>query len=1682
MTPVAKISRALVLAALIVRASASFAACPASAPTPISPTAGQNGVSTTPTLKWTDVGAPKYDIYLTGGTSCLNPTNTPSPTASSTTTSFNPQQLQSGTKYAWLVVPIDPSTNTRCNGQAMACATFETASASCNLPDSFNLVSPADKTTLNVTPTLTWQASTNANAYVVHLGPSATPAAVATITTTSYTPPTLPPGTYNWYIDAFAQCDTSRPRSTNIRSFIIVNSSCPTTAPTINNPSNGSSFDEGHAITFTWSNGSGASSFDVMVSPDNGTSFNSQVTTNGDARQATLTFPVGAYIWFIRANYPPAASSCPSLTSSRAGFSVKATSLCPSNPGAPTNVAPADGSTGVSSPVTFQWTAVSGASEYKVFASVDGGTPFQLGSTTSTTLTSAVPQGAVTWAVQASFGGNCSTTLSKPFTIHVASPTVCNATAPVLISPGNNSSGVTSPVTFQWTASAGAIGYKLFLQAQSKGDDFEDIAETTSTSVQRLVPDGRSNWYVVAKFAACPDLQSSTFQFSVTAIDCSRILTDFPPAVIAPANGATVTSPVTLSWNGIPGVTSYRVWAEIGDQNPAIIANTTSTSTVVHLPSGVIEWWFEALFNSSCPSSQSNHSKFTVQSATNCGSNAAPILVSPTGTVPESVDMRWNGSSTAVAYRVWVAAGTQPFGDIALTKDDHITHTFTAGTYRWYVEAFYDGCPAAVSATGQFTVQASAAKCSGLVPALLSPHEGATNVTSPVTFAWNAVTGADKYRVFARLDSGTYVLIGETDETSLTKALPPGAITWRVDTVSDSCPSARSNEGHFTIPRVQNCTNTPAQLLLPANGASLNIYTQSVDFDWSDVSGASGYVLVIRVNDGAATPLTETTETSFTHNLPEGRIEWWVITFVGGCGAAESQHFTFTIPSTNCPTAAPLLLEPRNDSIVTSPVTFRWARVLGATRYRLWVVTRDGGTSIVDATNALESRVNLPAGGLLWFVEAVNGTTCPATFSAKSALKVIDPPPCTTPARPSIYAPGTVVSGTPYNVHISNVPNSSSVELQEATAADFSDAKQVTDVLTHTTDTIVKYLYRARAISACSDDRGPYSDVISVTVIPPKPASSQQHVSAEFGLTGNVVQTLFLPGQSSPVNFSATADKPWIAIAPSSGSLPAAGITLTITADPSALALGTNTGTIAINYSSPTSASGATTMAATSTPIPLSVSLVSPVALGGKNTPPPDSLIIPAVGHAGGVGGSLFESDVRVANTSAQVMTYQLNFTPTATDGTATGSSTTVQINPGATLALDDILASFFGSTSNTALGTLELRPLTSTSSNSAFTSLGQTLTTVASSRTYNVTPTGTFGQFIPAIPFSQFISNTSGVLSLQQIAQSAAYRTNFGLVEGAGEPATVHLTVFDNAGVVIGNIDQALLAGEHLQLNSLLALNNISLTDGRVEVSVTSPTGRVSAYASTLDNQTNDPLLVSPVLKPSESAMRFTLPGVGDFDSGFAHWKSDVRIFNSGNNDTPVTMSYYAQGKADSPIVISSSVRAGQVLALDNFIATQMPQAGTNTAGSLVVTPPSGASLVVSARTYTDTGKGTYGQFIPAVTPAGSIGINERTLQLLQVEQSTRMRTNVGVVETSGSAVTAEVSVILPDSRVTPKVTLTLAPNEFIQIPLSGFGFTDAVYNARVVVKVTAGTGRVTAYASVIDQITQDPAYVPAQ
>ena len=714
------------------------------------------------------------------------------------------------------------------------------------------------------------------------------------------------------------------------------------------------------------------------------------------------------------------------------------------------------------------------------------------------------------------------------------------------------------------------------------------------------------------------------------------------------------------------------------------------------------------------------------------------------------------------------------------------------------------------------------------------------------------------------------------------------------------------------------------------------------------------------------------------------------------------------------------------------------------------------------------------------------------------AFTNVDAPTCT----PAISAPPVTQSGVAYNVTWTAISSGSAQFLiEESTSADFSSNVTQSQVqgLSKTffhdnLATTTTYYYRVRSTN-CGNGTPPFSRIAQTVVqaIPPRSTRSAEAV-VPFGSTTPVQRKVFVPGGAAPMQFTASTDKEYLSVTPSSGTLPTTGIELTVTARPNALPAGASTGALRVTTSDLVGSGGISTNAGTTLNIPISISLVTPVVPGGKTLPPANALVIPVVTHVNVATGQ-FLSDLRLTNAGASPVNYQVTMTPTQTDGTLSSKVTQITVGGQSTIALNDIAKNFFGygatgDPQDVGFGSLEIRPLNTSS-----------LLTYASSRTYASTATGTFGQYIAAMPFTRFATQRlsgipipgesitpSTVLSLQHVAQSSKFRTNLGIVEGAGEPALGRIRVFDASGFLRKEIQFSLLPGEHRQMNRFIEVNAgiPTLEDGRIEIVIDSPTGAVTAYASVLDSVTTDPLAVMPVDPTKVNATRYVIPGIADIPAGQQNFHSDLRLFNGGEFGVPITLTFYpGNGFAGfgTPVTAEPrSISAGEVLVLDNVLPTLFNRSGTG--GSIVVTTPSSSSLVATARTYTSVANnGSYGQFIPGITPAEGIGVGDRALQILQLEESDQFRSNVGLAELTGNGATVRLTLQLPDSLVTPATEVTLAPNEFRQLrPIVGLNPGKQTYNARLTVEVIGGTGRVTAYGSVIDNESKDPTYVPAQ
>ncbi|HYC92980.1 MAG TPA: hypothetical protein VEO54_27490 [Thermoanaerobaculia bacterium] len=905
--------------------------------------------------------------------------------------------------------------------------------------------------------------------------------------------------------------------------------------------------------------------------------------------------------------------------------------------------------------------------------------------------------------------------------------------------------------------------------------------------------------------------------------------------------------------------------------------------------------------------------------------------------------------------------------------------------------------------------------------------------------------------------------------------------------VANSCPSFANSNTVTVTPAACNpavVTDDPdSQNIAP--GASANLHAAgngTFPITWQWFRGSPGNWTPVGTNspDYNTGPLTTTTS--------------FYVRMTNACGTDESAVATITVGTTPPPCIAPAIgAQPSTVNVPlgqgttfavtatgTAPITYQWFR----------------GAAPVDTdpiagatTNTLSAGPFNTAGTFRFWVRATNA--CGNAPSQTITVNVA----CPDLTVPLISVPALTHFSTPYSVSwTGNLAVTPTFEVQEATDAAFTQNVKTFNVANALSRQIAahnevtretRFYYRVRAISPCTGQPTAWSAVASTVVQPPLPPDSTDFAtSIPLGATVPFSQPLLVPGfgetASNGDTFSISIDVPWLTVFPATGALSAGGTTVQLTVNPATLEVGSTTATIRITRTPGTTGSIRANDGPTTTFSPFSVTMVTPVSPDPRDSnPPPGTLIIPAVAHAQGIG-SPFRSDVRLVNVSFEDIDYEITYTPSQLDGTVEGKKTRLTVKAGDTVAFDDIVKSWYGAgvLGEGGLGTIEIRPLNAPSTTSTF----------ASSRTYALDAGGTLGQFIPALRLDQFVrdinADTLGRISLQQIANSPFYRTNLGFVEGSGAPAQFRASLLDGNGKVLQSIIRNLPPFGHLQRNLTDLFDNIELSDGRVEVEVLSSTGLVSAYASVLNNRTNDPLMVFPVQPARTTAPRYVLAGMAEFVAGDRNFHSDMRIYNAGRDPVTVTLWYYDRGR-DTPSQPPRQVTLapGQVQSYNDVLPTFW--AGLTGGGSIVATAPPESSLVLTAQTYSrQPDGGTKGQFIPGVTHREATGLGERALEVLQLEQSARYRSNVGVVEVTGAPAVIEITMYEPDAKISASTQYSLKANEYIQFDriLEAIGQLGTVYNGRVSIRVIAGQGRVYGYGSMVDNATEDPTYVPAQ
>ncbi len=489
---------------------------PPAIPALSSPANAATGLGTSVTLSWAAAsGAASYNVYCdTNANPATLKTNTNS-LSYAMTTSY-------ATRYYWKVEAVNSG-----GAKASTIRSFDTLYP----PGAPALSAPANAAIgLGTTVTVSWAAGSGGTpaSYKVYCDTNANPTTLkGTTASTSMVIAVSYATHYYWKVEA---TNAAGAATSTARSFDTL---YPPGAPALSAPANAAT-GLTSPVALSWAAGSGGAvdKYDLFCDT-NADPTTLQTTTASTSYALTASYST-RYYWKVKAM-----NAAGSTISTIRSFDT----LTP--PGAPALSAPANGVTGLLSPVALSWAAGSGGapSSYRVYC--DGyNPPKALVSTTSSTSYSmaASYNARYYWQVIGTNAAGSATSSVRSFdTLYKP------ASAPALGVPADGASDQSLFVRFTWSAVSGATSYDVYLGTASAPAFYKNVTTLYCVPTTPLAYKTGYFWRVVAKNAA-----------GTGPVQSARKLATRPD-MVWPLDKSTGVprSPIECDWPAVPNAVRY---------------------------------------------------------------------------------------------------------------------------------------------------------------------------------------------------------------------------------------------------------------------------------------------------------------------------------------------------------------------------------------------------------------------------------------------------------------------------------------------------------------------------------------------------------------------------------------------------------------------------------------------------------------------------------------------------------------------------------------------------------------------------------------------------------------------------------------------------------------------------------------------------------------------------------------------------------------------------------------------------------------------------------------------------------------------------------------------------------------------------------------------------------------------
>jgi hypothetical protein len=727
-------------------------------------------------------------------------------------------------------------------------------------------------------------------------------------------------------------------------------------------------------------------------------------------------------------------------------FSVAARSAVAAPP-APSPISPADGSI-VTQPFVISWTAVSDPSGIVAYnwqvSSSAAFTSVLLQSSTNGAVqdtVSGLADGAYFWRVQAVSGDFVQGAWSQPSSFTV------NGTGAG--SPGTPSLGPTQGystfhpfevMTFNWSAVAGASSYLLQYSTDSSfpvlsSGEFDNIPNTTFSFA---IADPQGNYFArVYAVDANGNLSAPSNVISFSVFYNNPLPP--PPSPVAPANGTTLTLPVTVEWKHVanPQPSGYELqiardsgFSSIEVDDPQL---NGPTRKILSLTAGKKFWRVRSAQGDSSPTTAA----LTAWSATGTFtiSSAPPVPVS----VTLANDPLYSGETTLVAVQLTAAV---PAGGATINMNSSnpgavpvpatVTMPGNTAWLQFQLQAGQVTAPTPVtltatlnsgSAAAQFTLQPPSLKSITISPSTIT---GGAQPQGIVMLNGQAPAGGALVSLTSNSPSVTpppSVTI-EAGGSSASFAIPTNAVTANTTATVTASYGSASAQAQVTLTPQQ----PPSSLTLSptsTTGTSGSFGTVTVASSSSTdqtLQVASSNPAIASVPNSVTIPAGSTTGgfNIFTSSVSTQTV---VTISVSGAGVTKSANLTINAvaPAPPPTPGTPTLLSPGVDAKVAQPITFDWSDVANATSYEIQIDDSQNFTAPLTFSQTVSvsqaTITGLPAQRLFWRVRAFNSAGVAGPFSSSrrftaGAVSTPPPPPAAASLSAVSVSPSSVVGGS----------------------------------------------------------------------------------------------------------------------------------------------------------------------------------------------------------------------------------------------------------------------------------------------------------------------------------------------------------------------------------------------------------------------------------------------------------------------------------------------------------------------------------------------------------------------------------------------------------------------------------------------------------------------------------------------